>query len=329
VFIWIIRSMVIISGPVIGWYQISKSAKGILIGVIVALVVIFIELIIEKIPLDSIIAGCLGVILGLIGAKMLDYSVSLMDDDKINTFMRSYSLLIKIVFAYLGLIIAIRKKDELSLLEKDIRLTSKKIQEDLKILDTSAIIDGRILDVIETNFLSGVIVIPEFIISELQMLADSGDSNKRIKGRRGLDLLNKIRENSYVPVKIFNKDYPDIKQTDGKILKLADDLKAKIVTTDFNLSKVAAIHNVVVLNINELVSTIKPVLLPGETLNIYLVKEGKEKKQGLAYLEDGTMIVVENGRQFIGQRVEITITNILQTSTGKMAFASIKEETKP
>lgn len=320
--------MVIISGPVIGWYQISKNTRGLLIGVLVALLVIFIEFIIEKIPLDSIIAGCLGAILGLIGAKMLDYSVSLMDDDKINTFMNSYSLLIKIVFAYLGLIIAIRKKDELSLLEKDIRLTSKKIQEDLKILDTSAIIDGRILDITETNFLSGVIVIPEFVISELQTLADSADSNKRVRGRRGLNLLNKIRENSFVPVKIFNKDYPEVKQTDGKILKLAEDLKAKIVTTDFNLSKVAAIHGVVVLNINELASTIKPVLLPGESLSIYIVKEGKEKKQGLAYLEDGTMIVVENGRQFIGQRAEITVTNILQTSTGKMAFANVKEEAK-
>jgi len=320
--------MVIISGPVIGWYQISKNTRGLLIGVVVALLVIFIEFIIEKIPLDSIIAGCLGAILGLIGAKMLDYSVSLMDDDKINTFMNSYSLLIKIVFAYLGLIIAIRKKDELSLLEKDIRLTSKKIQEDLKILDTSAIIDGRILDITETNFLSGVIVIPEFVILELQTLADSADSNKRVRGRRGLNLLNKIRENSFVPVKIFNKDYPEVKQTDGKILKLAEDLKAKIVTTDFNLSKVAAIHGVVTLNINELASTIKPVLLPGESLNIYIVKEGKEKKQGLAYLEDGTMIVVENGRQFIGQKVEITVTNILQTSTGKMAFANVKEEAK-
>jgi len=328
VFIWIIRSLVIISGPVIGWYQISKNTRGILIGVVVALLVIFIEFLIEKVPLDSIVAGCLGAILGLIGAKMLDYTVTLMDDDKINTFMKAYSLLIKIVFAYLGFIIAIRKKDELSLLEKDIRLTSKKIQEDLKILDTSAIIDGRILDIIETNFLSGVIVIPEFIISELQMLSDSSDSNKRTRGRRGLNLLTKIRENSYVPVKIFGKDYSDIKLIDAKILKLAEDLKAKIITTDFNLSKVAAIHNVVVLNINELATTIKPVLLPGEVLNIYLVKEGKEKKQGLAYLEDGTMIVVENGRSFIGQRVEIVVTNVLQTSTGKMAFANIKEEIK-
>ena len=257
---------------------------------------------------------------------MLDYSVSLMDSDKIDAFMRTYSLLIKIVFAYLGLIIAVRKKEELSLLEKDIRLTSNKMHEDLKILDTSAIIDGRIMDVIETNFMSGVIVIPEFIINELHLLSDSSDSAKRARGRRGLSLLSKIRENSFVPVKIFDKNYQDIVQTDGKVLKLAEDLKAKIITTDFNLSKVAAIHNVTVMNINELASTMKPVLLPGETMSVYLVKEGKEKKQALAYLEDGTMIVVENGRPHIGRRVEITVTNILQTSTGKMAFASMKEE---
>ena len=280
-FIWIIRSMIIIAGPVIGWFQISKDAKGILIGVAVALVVIFVEILIEMIPLDSIVAGGLGAILGLIAAKLLDYSVSLMEDPKLDTFMKTYSILIKMVLAYLGFIIAIRKKEELSLLDKDIHLSSKKHREDLKILDTSAIIDGRILDIIETNFVTGVIVVPEFVVSELQTLADSAESTKRQRGRRGLDLLNKIRQNPVVPVKIFEKDYSEITQTDAKILKLAEDLKAKIITTDFNLNKVASVHGVVVLNVNELAGVIKPALLPGEVLNIYLMKEGKEKKQAL------------------------------------------------
>ncbi|MDO8734834.1 MAG: TRAM domain-containing protein [Elusimicrobiota bacterium] len=325
-FIWIIRSMIIIAGPVIGWFQISKDAKGILIGVAVALVVIFVEILIEMIPLDSIVAGGLGAILGLISAKLLDYSIFLMEDAKLDSFMKTYSILIKMVLAYLGFIIAIRKKEELSLLDKDIHLTSKKRQEDLKILDTSAIIDGRILDIIETNFITGVIVVPEFVVSELQTLADSADSTKRQRGRRGLDLLNKIRQNLVVPVKIFEKDYSDITQTDAKILKLAEDLKAKIITTDFNLNKVASVHGVVVLNVNELAGVIKPALLPGEVLNIYLMKEGKEKKQAVAYLEDGTMVVVENGRSHLGKKVEVTVTNVLQTSTGRMIFANLKEE---
>ncbi|PIU83980.1 MAG: hypothetical protein COS68_01160 [Elusimicrobia bacterium CG06_land_8_20_14_3_00_38_11] len=318
--------MIIIAGPVIGWFQISKDAKGILIGVAVALVVIFVEILVEMIPLDSIVAGGLGAILGLIAAKLLDYSVSLMEDPKLDTFMKTYSILIKMVLAYLGFIIAIRKKEELSLLDKDIHLSSKKHREDLKILDTSAIIDGRILDIIETNFVTGVIVVPEFVVSELQTLADSADSTKRQRGRRGLDLLNKIRQNPVVPVKIFEKDYSEITQTDAKILKLAEDLKAKIITTDFNLNKVASVHGVVVLNVNELAGVIKPALLPGEVLNIYLMKEGKEKKQAVAYLEDGTMIVVENGRSHLGKKVEVTVTNVLQTSTGRMIFAQMKED---
>jgi len=318
--------MIIIAGPVIGWFQISKDEKGILIGVAVALAVIFVEILIEMIPLDSIVAGGLGAILGLIAAKLLDYSIFLMEDAKLDSFMKTYSILIKMVLAYLGFIIAIRKKEELSLLDKDIHLTSKKRQEDLKILDTSAIIDGRILDIIETNFVTGVIVVPEFVVSELQTLADSSDSTKRQRGRRGLDLLNKIRQNLVVPVKIFEKDYSDITQTDAKILKLAEDLKAKIITTDFNLNKVASVHGVVVLNVNELAGVIKPALLPGEVLNIYLMKEGKEKKQAVAYLEDGTMVVVENGRSHLGKKVEVTVTNVLQTSTGRMIFANLKEE---
>lgn len=325
-FIWIIRSMIIIAGPVIGWFQISKDAKGILIGVAVALAVIFVEILIEMIPLDSIVAGGLGAILGLIAAKLLDYSIFLMEDAKLDSFMKTYSILIKMVLAYLGFIIAIRKKEELSLLDKDIHLSSKRRQEDLKILDSSAIIDGRILDIIETNFVTGVIVVPEFVVAELQTLADSSDSTKRQRGRRGLDLLNKIRQNLVVPVKIFEKDYPEITQTDAKILKLAEDLKAKIITTDFNLNKVASVHGVVVLNVNELAGVIKPALLPGELLNIYLMKEGKEKKQAVAYLEDGTMVVVENGRGFLGKKVEVTVTNVLQTSTGRMIFANLKEE---
>ncbi|HAX61614.1 MAG TPA: PIN domain nuclease [Elusimicrobia bacterium] len=318
--------MIIIAGPVIGWFQISKDAKGILIGVAVALAVIFVEILIEMIPLDSIVAGGLGAILGLIAAKLLDYSIFLMEDAKLDSFMKTYSILIKMVLAYLGFIIAIRKKEELSLLDKDIHLSSKRRQEDLKILDSSAIIDGRILDIIETNFVTGVIVVPEFVVAELQTLADSSDSTKRQRGRRGLDLLNKIRQNLVVPVKIFEKDYPEITQTDAKILKLAEDLKAKIITTDFNLNKVASVHGVVVLNVNELAGVIKPALLPGELLNIYLMKEGKEKKQAVAYLEDGTMVVVENGRGFLGKKVEVTVTNVLQTSTGRMIFANLKEE---
>lgn len=325
-FLWFIRILVILSGPAIGYWRIDHSAKGIVVGFLVALAVIAIEILIERVPLDSLIAGGLGAILGLIAAKLLDYSVAQLDNGTIERFAQDYSLIIKIVFAYLGFVIAIRKKEEISLLDQDIRFTSRRRPEEVKVLDTSSLIDGRIADICDTKFISGTLVVPSFILRELQAIADSSDSVKRVRGRRGLDILKRLQETPDVAVKIFEKEFPDISETDAKLVRLAEDLKARILTTDFNLNKVASIHGVTVLNVNDLANVLKPVVLPGEGMTVYIVKEGKERKQGVAYLDDGTMVVVENGRNFIGKKLEVVVSSILQTSAGRMVFTMLKDE---
>jgi len=223
--------------------------------------------------------------------------------------------------------VAVLKKSELDKLDKDILIKgSGKKSQDVKVLDTSAIIDGRIADVCETKFLSGILVVPQFILQELQAVADSSDDQKRIRGRRGIEILERIQESSSIPVRIYEKDFPDIRETDAKVVQLAKELKGKIITTDFNLNKIAAIQGVTVLNINELSHSLKPIVLPGEKMNVFLVKEGKERSQGVGYLDDGTMVVVEDGRNALGKRVEVHVNSILQTSAGRMIFAAIRNK---
>jgi uncharacterized protein YacL len=194
-----------------------------------------------------------------------------------------------------------------------------------KILDTSAIIDGRIADLCRTGFLEGVLIIPNFVLNELQKIADSADSLRRNRGRRGLDLLNKIQKENHVAIRIFDRDYEELTDVDTKLLKLAREIEAKVITNDFNLNKVAELYGVQVLNINELSNAIKPAVLPGEEMLVRILRDGKEFGQGIAYLEDGTMIVVEGGKSFIGIELEILVTSVLQTSAGRMIFAKPKE----
>ena len=319
--IWIFRIIVIIAGPAISYFQVSRTTHGILIGVAGALLVIGAEIVIQRVPLDTLIVAIIGTILGLIGAKLLDYTVYLMDNTRLYEFMKDYSLLIKVIFGYLGLVIAVRKKSELDLLDRDIlKRGSRKPAESIILLDTSAIIDGRITDITGTRFLSGVLVVPRFVLEELQALADSSDAHKRNRARRGLDIVAQLQKDENISVKIFDKDYPELRGVDGKLLQLGKELGAKILTTDFNLNKVASLQGVVVLNINDLSNALKPVYLPGETMPIFVVKEGKENHQGVGYLDDGTMVVVEEGRRLVGKRGEVIVTSILQTSSGRMIF---------
>jgi len=326
-FIRIVRLLVIIAGPIIGYFQISPGAKGILIGTGAAILVILVEILIEKVALDTMVAGGIGIILGLIAAKLIDYSVALMGNPTVETFFRSYSLLVKVVLAYIGMVIAIRKKEELELLDRNIALSSKRRGgATMKVIDTSALIDGRITDICETKFLEGILVIPNFVLKELQEISDSPDSSKRTRGRRGLDILKRLQEIKQVTVKIFEKDYPKIEEVDAKIVKLAEELDARILTADFNLNKVAAVQGITVLNVNELSNAIKPPVLPGEAMKVFVLKEGKEPKQGVAYLDDGTMIVIEGGRRHIGRKVDVMVNSILQTAAGRMIFARLVEE---
>ena len=197
-----------------------------------------------------------------------------------------------------------------------------------KILDTSVIIDGRVADLCETGFLEGTFLVPQFILHELQHIADSSDSLKRARGRRGLDILNRIQKMVDVDVRILDDDFPQVKEVDSKIVMLAKKVGAKVVTNDLNLNKVAELQGVRVLNINELCNALRPVVLPGETIRVFVLKEGKEAGQGVAYLDDGTMIVVDNAKRCIGRNVDVVVTSVLQTTAGRMIFTRLKEETE-
>jgi len=231
------------------------------------------------------------------------------------------------VFGYGGLLLGLSKGKGISIAGIFRLFRGQGIEEEnLKILDTSVIIDGRIADVCETGFLEGVFVLPQFILQELQHIADAADPIKRARGRRGLDILHKIQKMSRITVRIVDEDFPKIKEVDAKLVALAKLLNAKVITNDFNLNKVAELQGVSVLNINELASSLKPVVLPGETMKVFILKEGKEYNQGVAYLDDGTMVVVENARRLIGKNADVTVTSVLQTTAGRMIFSKPKEE---
>jgi uncharacterized protein YacL len=226
------------------------------------------------------------------------------------------------------MIMAIRGRDEFNIIVPYVKFSRQDQKDDIILLDTSVIIDGRIADICKTGFLDGKFIVPRFVLKELQQVADSADSLKRERGRRGLDILGQLQKNSNIDVKIHNDDFPDIKEVDLKLIKLAKVLSAKIFTNDYNLNKVSEIQGIRVLNVNELASALRPVVLPGEMLEIRLIKEGKEYNQGVGYLEDGTMVVVDNGRRLIGQNVNLIVGSVLQTAAGRMIFAKLLEDNK-
>lgn len=288
-----------------------------------------IETDLQKVPANEMLTGTLGLIVGLIIAFLISQVYSGIDVFYIGTIL---SIFTYFVLGYMGVVVATKKGKDLIpawiSARKGIPAKGKgKIGDATpKILDTSVIIDGRIADIMKTGFIEGNIVIPEFVLVELRHIADSSDSLKRNRGRRGLDVLNRIQ--SEYGIEIYNtvieKSLDEIPEVDVKLLKLAQIMNGKVVTNDFNLNKVATIKGVEVLNINELANTLKPVVLPGEDMTLFLVKEGKESNQAVAYLDDGTMIVVEEGRRYIGQTITVTVTSVLQTSAGRMIFAKPK-----
>src|SRR5437764_5298176 len=229
--------------------------------------------------------------------------------------------------AYVGLMVGAAKGDYLELSALGGIFSDKAARRDLKILDTSVIIDGRIADVAETGFLTGTLIIPQFILRELQQVADSPDSSKRQRGRRGLDMLDRLQNNGSLDIQIVETDFPAVREVDLKLIELSKQLgDAVIVTNDFNLNKVAQLRGVNVLNINELANALRPVVLPGEAMRVFILKEGKEYNQGVAYLDDGTMVVVDNARRLIGKNADIAVTSVLQTTAGKMIFGKICDE---
>ncbi len=227
-------------------------------------------------------------------------------------------LLVYSLLAYVALEVGLKKGDEFDLIRA---LISKKRDDQEKIVDTSVIIDGRIADVCETGFIEGTLIIPQFVLHELQLIADSSDSLKRIRGRRGLDILKRIQNQAKVQIHITEEDFPRIKEVDAKLVALAKKRDAQILTNDFNLNKVADLQGVGVLNLNQLAEAMKPLVLPGETLDVLVSKEGKEPMQGIAYLDDGTMVVIDQGRHLVGETAKVTVTSVLQTTAGRMIFA--------
>ncbi|MCD6413794.1 MAG: hypothetical protein J7L54_06595 [Elusimicrobia bacterium] len=321
------RIGIIIIGPIVGFFQISRDGKGILIGTAAALVVLFAEWLIEKVPLDDMIAALVGIVFGLIFAKLLDFLVlATLGESHFVNIWAEYSLLTKIVLGYLGMLLAVRKKGELYLLDKNISFTSSKLLPESVVVDSCVLIDGRIVDIAKSGFILAPVIIPRFVIDEIQMLADSADDSKRMRGRRALDVISQLeKESSGVKIKIYEKDYPEIKKTDEKLLKCCASLKAKLLTNDFNLSQVAAIRGISVLNLNALAKAMKPIVLPGEVLEVFLLREGKEHRQAVGYLDDGTMVVVENARRFIGSKKKVVVVSLLQTDAGRMVFAKLND----
>ncbi|UCE79282.1 MAG: PIN domain-containing protein [Nitrospiraceae bacterium] len=295
---------------------------GIILAILLGIFTVYSDLIFEKVDFGTIAGGILGLSLGLLFASLILVPISFLISE--NTLAVSFAL--KGMFGYGGLIIGLRRGRGFTLQGLFRLVRGNTYEDNLKILDTSVIIDGRIADVCETGFIEGTFVLPQFILQELQYIADSQDSIKRTRGRRGLDVLHRIQKMSNITVQIVEQDFPKIKEVDSKLVALAKIMNAKIITNDFNLNKVAQLQGVSVLNLNELANSVKPVVLPGETMKIYVLKEGKEYNQGVAYLDDGTMVVIENGRKLIGKTIEVAVTSVLQTTAGRMIFSKAKEE---
>ncbi len=325
--LWIIRALLFVAILVSGYYvrpfgsslplTVSFSAG---IGFIILLA----EMRIRKLSLKTLLGAALGSIMGIIGASLISIVIGRMIlDPKTETFVQ---LLILILMTYVGLVSGANKGEYLDLSSFGGLFNDNTIRKSSKVLDTSVIIDGRVADICKTGFLEGTLVVPHFVLRELQQIADSADSAKRNRGRRGLDVLEKIKGVPGVAVQIVEKDYPDVKEVDLKLIELAKEMTAKIVTNDFNLNKVSQLRGVEVLNINELANALKPVVLPGETMKVFILKEGKEYNQGVAYLDDGTMVVVDNARRMIGKTIATQVTSVLQTTAGKMIFGRFPEE---
>jgi uncharacterized protein YacL len=283
-----------------------SALNSIVVGVLLGLFFIFIEIRLEKTSLKRLIGAAVGSSLGILGALMISHLLSLTSVDKNSLSFLQVDLL---NLAALGGVFSAER-------------TPRKTH---KILDTSVIIDGRIVDICETGFIDGVLVIPQFVLRELQLVADSSDPLKRNRGRRGLDILQHIQKKGPVAVQIVEDDFPQVHDVDMKLIELAKLYEAKIITNDFNLNKVAQLQGLPVLNVNELANALKPVVLPGEAMRVFILKEGKEYNQGVAYLDDGTMVVVDNAKKMISKTIDISVTSVLQTTAGKMIFGKYEE----
>ncbi len=303
-----------------GYSKLQSMALGLALG----LFFVFFEMRLERASLKRLMGAAFGSILGILGALMISHLLSLTAIDRaVNSFFQVTLLLL---MAYVGLVLGANKGDLLNLGALGGLFSAEKpVRKHFKILDTSVIIDGRIADVCDTSFIDGTLIVPQFVLRELQLVADSSDPLKRNRGRRGLDILQRMQKMSNITVQIVEEDFPQLREVDLKLIELARAYEGKIVTNDFNLNKVAQLQGVPVLNINDLANALKPVVLPGEVMRVFILKEGKEYNQGVAYLDDGTMVVVDNAKKMISKTIDISVTSVLQTTAGKMIFGKYDE----
>jgi uncharacterized protein YacL len=299
-----------------------------LLGAIAAGAVIAFEMRVRALSLRRLIGAVVGSVLGIFGAAL--FCLVLRSAPIAGATSAALQIFVLLLMTYVGLLVGASKGDLLNPAALgNVFAAEKPSRRSSKVLDTSVIIDGRIADIAEAGFIDGALVVPEFVLRELQVVADSTDSSKRQRGRRGLDMLARMQSNDKIQVQIVHDDFPSIREVDLKLLELAKKWNAKVVTNDFNLNKVAHLHHVEVLNINDLANALKPVVLPGEKMNVTILKEGKEYNQGVGYLDDGTMVVVDHARKLIGRSVAIAVTSVLQTASGKMIFGKMEENGRP
>jgi uncharacterized protein YacL len=323
--------LVIICG--IGGYLISSQTEalwrfswapwaGAGAGVAFGLIALFVENFIKRIPLKSIFGGTIGLVIGLIIAKLIASGFT--GVEKATVRIAIY-IILACSFGYIGIALGTIKIEEVGLPNFSFFGRSSGRAGLINVLDTSVIIDGRVADVVETGFMAGTLVIPDFVLQELQHIADSSEPSRRARGRRGLDIVKRLQESNIADVQINHQDFENIQDVDSKLVALALRLNGRIVTNDYNLSKVAELQGIRVLNLNQLANAMKPVVLPGEVLRLQIVKEGKEQGQGVSYLEDGTMVVVENASRLLGKEVDVSVTSILQTTAGRLIFTQLKD----
>jgi uncharacterized protein YacL len=294
--------------------------QGIIIGFTLSMLAFALEFIIRKVAIRDLLASLVGLFFGLFVSALIFAPLAYFMEAGPGKGLIVTGLFL--VVPYLGIILAIKKKDELFLWRSRMNPPGSDAATP-KILDTSVIVDGRIADIAQTRFLDGPLLLPRFVLAELQQIADSDEPMKRTRGRRGLEILEAMQK-ADVPLRVTDEDYPAHEGVDDKLVAMAKELKARLLTTDFNLNKVAELQGVEVLNVNDLANAVKAVVVPGEEMDLKVLREGKEKDQGLAYLDDGTMVVVENGNTFINQKIHVTITSVLQTAAGRMIFAKRK-----
>ena len=329
IFVGILVAAGYVLHPVPGWFGLSSGVTSAIVAALVAASAILFEMRIQQASLKTLIGAGIGSMMGIVGGVLIGFLISYQEAGAVHPSTKVFlTLALAFIMAYVGLMVGAAKGDYLDLSALGGIFSDKANRRDMKILDTSVIIDGRIADVAETGFLSGTIIIPQFILRELQQVADSPDSSKRQRGRRGLDMLNRLQSNTSLDIQVVDTDFPAVKEVDLKLLELSKSLDGVVVTNDFNLNKVAQLHGIQVLNINELANSLKPVVLPGEGMRVFILKEGKEYNQGVAYLDDGTMVVVDNARRMIGKNADISVTSVLQTTAGKMIFGRLWEESE-